>query len=112
MDKNTGTITQRHHLTKAHGPSIRARDDGCKWQKLLAQNGTEGSTTLNRSELITVQKNNKINIKVPDTMPDIVYHSFGRESFSQPSSRLLLMSAYRPVVRYLLPSADYGRLIS
>ena len=45
-------------------------------------------------------------------MPDIVYHSFGRESFSQPLSRLLLMSAYRPVVRYLLPSADYGRLIS
>ena len=59
--------TSAYHLTKAHGPTIRARDDGCKWQKPLAQNSTEGSTTLNRSELITVRKNNKISITVPDT---------------------------------------------
>ena len=26
---------------KAHGPFIRARDDGCKLQKLLAQNNIE-----------------------------------------------------------------------
>ena len=41
---------------------------GVNGKNPLAQNSTEGSTTLNRSELITVRKNNKINITVPDTI--------------------------------------------
>ena len=48
---------------------IHARDDECKGQKTLAKNKTKDYMyiILNRSEYILVYKNNKTNIKVPDT---------------------------------------------